>query len=199
MNDTKDNSIMLNQLTRFLANNPKAIENILDIMDMIKNYANYLIIHDLRDALNNDEVLKKLIRQEKDINKKNICQRFWKKYTLVHDITNAEFGHFCLDIFYNESLMKWQINMKGRPPKHAKGYIEALKEKDPQKYKKTRICKHKPKDIKDYANSKEVPHISDFREDANNLIMNIDITYNKAKDVKELKKILKDIITKIYE
>ena len=203
MNDTTDNSTRLNQFAGFLANNPDAVKNIAMIADMIKDYAQQIVVHDLRDALNDDKDMKNLICKEKEEGKTNIHQWFDRKTSLIYDITNPHFGHFGLNTFYNADSVKWEISMMGRRKGDANRYIKALKEKEPAMYENTPIRKNTLEGIMNYVKSKKFTGKYDFniKDDTgavNTVFINVDIIGDKKKDVKELTNILKDIITKMH-
>ena len=199
MNDTEDNSTRLNQFAGFLANNPDAVKNIAMIADMIKDYANQIVLHDLRDALNSDKDMKYLICEE--VGYTNIYQRIYNRTSLIHEVINEEFGNFHLDISYDENSVQWKVYMNSRKESDARYHINKLREKDPQKYKNTPTIKRTLEDIMKHAKDKHVRYRHNFEKkpDNVNMVMAINIIGNKEKDVKKLKNILKDIITKMHD
>ncbi len=201
MNDTTDNFTRLNQFAGFLANNPDAVKNIAMIADMMKDYANQIVLHDLRDALNGDKDMEYLIYDKEGHT--NVHEWIHGKTSLVHDITNPHFGHFAINTFYNAESTKWEINMIARPVDVARRYIKALKEKEPNIYKKTPVRRNTHEKIMEYIKTKKFVGKYDFKIKYNiaykvyTVFINIDITSDRAKDIEGLTNILKDIITKM--
>ena len=197
MNDTTDNSARLNQFAGFLANNPDAVKNIAMIADMMKGYANQIIVHDLRDALNIDRDMEYLICDKEGHT--NVHEWVHGKTSLVHDITNPHFGHFAINTFYNADSTKWEINMIARPVDVARRYIKALKEKEPYTYEETPVRRNKHEEIMKYVKTKKFNCKYDFDINTKDksVFIDVDIIGKEKKDVEELKKILKDMITNL--
>ena len=197
MNDTTDNSTRLNQFAGFLANNPDAVKNIAMIANMMKDYANQIVLHDLRDALNGDKKMKHLIHEEEGYT--NVHEWVHGKTSLVHDITNPHFGHFAINTFYNADSTKWEINMIARPVGVARRYIKALKEKEPYTYEETPVHRNKHEEIMKYVKTKKFNCKYDFDINTKDksVFIKVDIIGKEKKDIEGLTNILKDIITKM--
>ena len=199
MNDTTDNSTRLNQFAGFLANNPDAVKNISMIADMMKAYANQIVLYDLRDALNSEKGMDALICKDKDEGQTNVHQWVWNKGTLVHDITNPHLGHFAINTFYNANSTKWEINMMARQVAVAKRYIKALKEKEPNSYKNTFASKNIHEKIMEYVKTKKFSgkYAFNINTKDSHVFIDVDIIGKEKNDIEELKKILKDMITNL--